>query len=288
MNYGKKDAVRVSAVLGCSLLLSMLFLLLASVLMQGNIGVSEQTGFVFRVICFSALVLPAIWGIWKFRRLSVGFPALSAKASLNKKLTIMLSTFGVILIIQIFYAAIFPSVIPKPDVYANVTPTRIFMLFFFWTLVPAVAEEIFFRGFFMRRMRIFRASLAVLMSALVYALMQFSVEGFPLFFVTGLLIGMAYLSTRSLSTVISISFLCKAFWFLEETVKVYLPEGYLSLMQGALAVCVMLSATGIPYLKENMRAFFENDDENAIPSAYFWTVPTVLFVGLAVAIQLLL
>jgi membrane protease YdiL (CAAX protease family) len=287
MNNGKKDAVRVSEVLGCSLLISMLLLLVSTLALQAQSEIFDRHGFFLKALSFAALVLPAIWGTWRFRRLSIDFPTLSAKAALNKKLIVMLSTFGVILISQIFYEAIFPTSIPKPDLYGIVTPILIFPMFFFRTLVPAVAEEIFFRGFFMRCMRVFRASLAVLMSALVYALMHFSVEGFPLFFVMGLLIGMAYLATNSLSTVIAISFLCKAFWFLEETVSVYLPEGRLSLMQGSLAVCVMLSAMGLPYLKENMRAFFENDDDNAVPSAYFWTVPMILFVGLAAGIQLL-
>jgi hypothetical protein len=136
-------------------------------------------------------------------------------------------------------------------------------------------------------MRIFRPSLAVLMSALAFALMSFSVEGFPLYFVTGLLIAMAYTATGSLSAVIGISFLYKAFEFLEETVDVCMPDSYMLLMRGGLAVCVLLSASGLPYLKENMRAFFENDDEKAIPSSYFWTIPTILFVALAAGIQLL-
>ena len=200
----------------------------------------------------------------------------------------MLSTFGIIMIIQIFYTAVFPSVVPRVGVDSAETATEIFALFFFSTVIPAVAEEVFFRGFFLRSMRIFRPSLAVLMSALVFALMRFSVEGFPLYFVAGLLIGMAYVATNSLSAVIGISFLCKAFLFLEETVRVYAPEGYMLLMQGGLVICVLLSASGLPYLRENMRAFFENDDENAIPSSYFWTMPTVLFIALAAGIQIFL
>ena len=161
------------------------------------------------------------------------------------------------------------------------------MLFFFSTLVPAIAEELFFRGFFLRCMRIFRASLAVLMSALVFALIHFSVEGFPLFFVMGLLVGMAYMATNSLSVVVAVRFLCNAFWLLEETVGLYMSDRYMLFMQYSLTVCVLLAASGLAYLKENMKAFFENDDERAIPSSYFWTVPMILFVGLAAGIQLL-
>ena len=241
-----------------------------------------------KTVLLAGFLLPSIWGVWKIRRMKIRLPAFSQGAGLNKRLAIMLSTFGVIVIIQILYESIFPSAMELMGVDPDMTADNHFFLFVFSTIIPAMAEELFFRGFFMRCMRVFRASLAVLMSALVYALMCFSVEGFPLYFVTGLLIGMAYMATNSLSTVIGISFLCKSFHFLEETVEVFMPDGYALLVQGGLTVCVLLSAAGLPYLKENMRAFFENDDEKAIPSAYFWTVPTVLFVVLSAVIQLLI
>ena len=283
MDYVKREAIRVSEILGCALLFSMLVLLAVSL---GEAEESAEQGRLFlQLIRLVGFFLPAIWGVWRFRRLAIRFPERSEKASLNKSLSVMLSTFGIIMIIQIFYTAIFPSVVPRVGVDSAETATEIFALFFFSTVIPAVAEEVFFRGFFLRSMRIFRASLAVLMSALVFALMGFSVEGFPLLFVTGLLLGMAYVATNSLHAVIAVQFLYRAFWFLEETVSLYMPQGYMNLMQVGLAVCVLLSASGLPYLKENMRAFFENDDERAIPSAYFWTVPTILFVGLAAGIQ---
>ena len=281
MNDGKKDAARVSEALGCAILFSMLLLLTAIFFLKTD----EKKPF-FQMLRFVSFFLPAVWGVWKFRRLQIRFPDIPERASLNKRLTVMLSTFGLIMIVQIFYTAVFPSVLPEAGVESAVTATDIFALFFFSTLIPAIAEEVFFRGFFLRCMRIFRASLAVLMSALMFALMHFSVEGFPLFFVMGLLIGMAYMATHSLSVVIAVRFLCNAFRFLEETVSLYMPQAYTVLMQVGLAVCVLLAASGLAYLKENMKAFFENDDENAIPSSYFWTLPMILFVGLATGIQL--
>ena len=285
MDYDRKDAVRVSELLGCALLFSMLVRMAFSLWSQKE-GVSDQM--ISGVVLFAAYVLPSIWGVWKIRRTEISLPSFSQDAGLNKRLALMLSTFGVIVIIQILYASVFPSVIEPFEADPNMTTTKLLFLFLFSTLIPAIAEELFFRGFFMRCMRIFRASLAVLMSALVFALMHFSVEGFPLYFVTGLLMSMAYMATNSLSMVIGISFLCKAFRFLETAVTTYMPKDYVPLMQGGLIVCVLLSAAGLPYLKENMRAFFENDDERAIPSAYFWTVPTILFVVLSAAIQILL
>ena len=288
MDYDRKDAVRVSELLGCALLFEMLMLLTFSLWINGESSRTAEQLLLSKTAPLAIFLLPSIWGVWKIRRMEIRLPAFSQGAGLNKRLALMLSTFGLIVIIQILYESVFPSAMEPMGVDPDMTANKLFLLFLLSTVVPAMAEEIFFRGFFMRCMRVFRASLAVLMSALVYALMCFSVEGFPLYFVTGLLIGMAYMATNSLPTVIGISFLCKSFRFLEETVGVFMPDGYAPLVQGGLSICVLLSAAGLPYLKENMRAFFENDDEKAIPSSYFLTVPTILFVVLAAGIQLLI
>ena len=198
---------------------------------------------------------------------------------------VVLSSFGVILIIQMLYTSVFPSVKTTVNIGLAETPMQIFLLFLSVSLVPAMAEEILFRGFLVRALRIFRLSLSVLMSALAFALMHFSVTGFPLFFVCGLILGMAYVSTGSLSVAVSVHFLCNAFWFLAQTVETYMPEYGMSVMQGAFTVCVLLSIAGIPFLKENMRVFFEDDE--SVPSSDFWSLPTVLFVLLAAGIQIL-
>ena len=288
MDYGKKDAARVSNVLGCAALFSMLFGL--ALLLAEKKSAWSGAGYLiaFEIVSLAVFILPAVWGVRKFRRTEIVFPSMPPKAGLNKNLSVMLSTFGTIMIIRILYASVFPSAVETFGVNAEMSATELFLLFAFSTLTVAAAEELFFRGFFLRSMRMFRKSLAVLMSALVFALMRFSVEGFPLYFVAGLLIGMAYVATNSLATAVGISFLCKAFLFLEETVSIYLPDGYMLLMQCGLFFCVVLSSSGLPYLKENMRAFFENDDEEAIPSSYFWTVPTAAFVVLAAGLPFLL
>ena len=58
MNGGKKDAVRVSEVLGCALLFSMLLLLTASFFLDENEG-----NVLFQVIRFICFCLPAVSGI---------------------------------------------------------------------------------------------------------------------------------------------------------------------------------------------------------------------------------
>jgi membrane protease YdiL (CAAX protease family) len=285
MDSHKNDAIYVSEAIGCVLLLTMLlFLLMAAFGLNENISVQTLIGRISgKLLVF---VLPAVWGVWMLRRSGISFPHRVRRTSLHKDQTVVLSSFGLIIVVQMLYMAVFPSVKTTANVALAETPAQILLLFLSASLVPAVAEEILFRGFLIRSLGLFRRSLSVLMSALTFALMHFSVTGFPLFFICGLILSMVYVSTGSLSVCIGVHFLCNAFWFLSETVEVYLPHYGAFVTRGAFTVCVLLCISGIPFLKENMRVFFEDEDEPFAPSSQFWTLPTSLFVVTAAAIQL--
>ena len=285
MDSHKNDAIYISEAIGCVLLFSMLL-----VLLMAAFG-SEASISVQNLICricgkLLIFVLPAVWGVWMIRRSGISIPCRVQKPSLHNDQTVVISSFGLIIVVQMLYMSVFPSVKSTANVALAETPTQILLLFLSASIVPAVAEEILFRGFLIRSLGLFRRSLCVLMSALTFALMHFSVTGFPLFFVCGLILAMAYISTGSLSVCVGIHFLCNAFWFLSETVETYLPHYGTFVTRGAFTVCVLLCISGIPFLKENMRVFFEDQDEPSAPSSQFWTLPTVLFVLVAAAIQI--
>lgn len=286
MDSRKNDARYVSEAIGCVLLFSMLLFLMVSAWFEHISSVSVVT-LIFQIgAIFLVFVLPAVWGVWILRRSKVKFPPEISSSSLSKGLPVVLSSFGVIIILQMLYMSVFPSVKATYGVALIETPSQIFILFLSGAFVPALAEEILFRGFLLRSLRVFRKSLCVLMSAVAFALMHFSVTGFPMFFVCGLILGMAYISTGSLAVSVAIHFLYNAFWFLSETVGIYMPEYEMFFVRCAFTVCVFLSVSGIPFLKENLRVFFEGDDEKAVSSSYFWSLPTLLFVLLTAGIQL--
>ncbi|MBQ8496799.1 MAG: CPBP family intramembrane metalloprotease [Clostridia bacterium] len=283
MTPDTKIPKRVSEAIGGALLLAMLLLLWISLLPETEISALPL---LFRIVLKIAIFLfPALWLAVFLKRRKISPPKMTERASLNKSLMLMLSSAGLIVIIEILYTALFPTVITPVGVARENTLLENFLLFLSVSVVPAVTEEIFFRGVVLRSMRVFRTSLAILMSALVFALMHFSAPVFPLAFVCGLIFGMAYVSTGSVFSVIGIHFLCNAFWFLAETVNVYMPDGYSLLIRGAFTVCVLLSSTGLPFLKENTVAFFA-DDEYAVSSSAVLSLPMMLFIGLAVGIQL--
>ncbi len=284
MTTDTKTPKHISQGIGCALLLAMLFLLWSSFLTDTTVAVFPL---MLRMLWkLGIFLVPTAYLFVFLRRRHMEMPKQTERATLNKSLMQMLSSAGVIVIFQMLYAAVFPSAISSVGIERGNSLFENFLLFLCAAVVPAVAEEIFFRGTILRAMRAFRTSLAILMSALVFALMHFSAPVFPIAFLCGLIFGMTYVSTGSVLSVIGIHFVCNAFWFLAETVSVYIPDGYSLFMRGAFAVCVLLSSAGLPFLKENTVAFFA-DDEYAVPSSSVWSLPMLLFIALAVGIQLL-
>ena len=285
MTLDTKTPKRISEAVGCTLLLSMLFLLGASLIPWAE-EITVGQLFLRMLVKLSIFLFPMAWLVRFVRKRKIGLPMPAEKAALNKTLMLTLSSAGLIVIVEMLYAAVFPSATASAGVAKGNTFFENILLFLLTAGVPAVSEELLFRGAILRSLRVFRTSLAILMSALVFALMHFSMEAFPIAFVSGLIFGMAYVSTGSVRSVIGIHFLCNAFWFLAETVSVYIPDGYAVFMRGSFAACVLLSSAGLPFLRENTAAFFA-DDEYAVPSSAVWTMPMMLFLVLSVGIQLL-
>ena len=198
-----KTPRRVSEAVGFSLLLAMAMLFGFSVLTG---GAEERTPlFLLLEIALKLLVflVPSAFVLLFFGRAKIAFPMMDERASLNKNLMLILSSFGVIVILQMLYAAVFPTAMQTVGIERGRPFSEDLLLFLLYAVVPAAAEEIFFRFVILRSMRVFRTSLAILMSALVFGLFHFSAPFFPIAFVGGLILGMAYVSTGSILSVIS-------------------------------------------------------------------------------------
>ena len=287
MDADVKMPKRISALLGGALLLAMVLFYAFAYLETRMSG-----GFVWLLLLRTlstvlVFIIPMLFLRTAFRKEGLTVPASAKKASLNKTLVTILSSFGLIVIAEVLYAAVFPTVVREVGVSAERSFFENILLFLAASVVPAAVEEIFFRGVVLRHLRVFRTSLAILMSALIFALFHFSVTLFPLAFVCGWIISAAYVSTGSLFAAIGIHFLENAFWFFSETVQVCAPEMHSLLMRGAVAVCVLLSSAGLPFLKENVIAFLEDEVKDSAPSSRFWSLPMLLFIAVSVIIQLL-
>ena len=65
-------------------------------------------------------------------------------------------------------------------------------------VIPAVCEELFYRGVGLSEYRVYGSANAVLVSALCFAFLHFSFRNFVLYFFAGLVLGMVAVVTRSL------------------------------------------------------------------------------------------
>lgn len=124
------------------------------------------------------------------------------------------------------------------------------------TVVPAVLEEMAFRGFVLQSLRRFGDGFALFVSAFCFALLHVNPTRFPHTFVMGLVIGYFVLFTGSLATGIIIHFVYNAiitimsiatdFGFAESTM----------LMASGEVVMLVLALAGLFYLLRNYKGMF--------------------------------
>lgn len=75
--------------------------------------------------------------------------------------------------------------------------TSILEIIVAFVLVPAICEELFFRGVVLSEYRAFGSFTAVVFSAVCFSLAHFSFEGFPIYFFNGIILGVCAVVCRS-------------------------------------------------------------------------------------------
>ena len=280
-----KKAKRISQIIGCLLLLLMLAVSLFSFFTGIFQKISVLSLLIKIFFKFLIFALPLLLAGVVLRHENIEIPKTEKQGSKKKAAIIVISSFGTIVLLECFYSAVFPEALPIIGISRGNSFFENILIGLLFTALPALMEELFFRGLILRSLCVFRTSLAVLISALAFALMHFSVNFFPLAFIFGLMIGTAYVSTGSVLSVILIHFLCNAFWVVSETVAIFWGDFYSTWIRGAITVCVLLSSVGLAALKDSLRVLFADDDQMSVPSSCVWSVPMIIFVVLAVWIQ---
>ena len=280
---------RISEALG-SMLMAVLVMLLLSSFLTG--GMDENGTGTLLLKLFLKIVtfgFPA-WAVAMcIRRGVVRLPAMKKTFSGYQTVLIVISAIGSIVCIQMLYGSVFPMTISDLGITSETPALTLILLFFVHVAAPAVLEEIFFRGVFMRSLTIFRGLLAILISSLMFALMHISLYAFPLVFVCGFIIGSAYLSTGSITAAIIIHLSCNTFWYFSAVLNAVAPSAASAVMQGLFGACVLMLAAGLPLLKQTFRAVFDEDDSGTVaPSAQFWSFPMAVFLAMALAANFLL
>lgn len=282
----KRRARQISEILGFSLFLALLLLLASSLLLpllkiEGTV-LSLSVRLLFKLAVF---LLPIGFVRAAFMKMRVPRSPFFRRSGAGGRLLIGVSSVGLVMILQILYSSVFPSSMMTMGVSEQTTPWELVLMFFVYVAAPAVLEEFYFRGTVMRALTIHRKLLALLISSLVFALMHVSIEMFPIAFLCGLVLGVAYLATGSIWYAVLVHFVCNGVWYAAEIIKALFADAYPIYMQTVFAVCVIMLAAGIPTLKSTFDTIFE-DREDAAPSSYFWSMPMVLFLVAAVLIPI--
>lgn len=284
----KKECVpRVSDVLGLALILSMLLYFFA-LWLSSDFDQSVLSVFLKCLLSIPVFLVPTAFAFFFYKRFRMPMPVISHALGYNESAMLTVSTFGSIVLMQVLYSSVFPTSVSSFGIAQMEGVLGFVLLFFSSVMMPAVLEELFFRGTILRGLTAYRVLLAILISSVSFALMRFSLVEFPLYFFCGFMIGALYCATGSLMAVIGVHLTVKAVWFLAETVEVYAPEHYSLFMRVLVASCVLLFAFGLPFLKKTVRAILADEhDELALRALPFWGAPIIIFLALAIAIQLI-
>ncbi len=282
-NYSPK----ISDILGLSLIFSMLLYFCMSGL-AGIFGMSEGALALKLLLKLPIFLLPILFVLIVYKRFSLTLPCLDHPLNYNESAMLTVSSFGGIVLMQVLYGSVFPSTFGSVGISQTSSIGGFMLLFCGSVVVPAILEELFFRGIILRALTAYRALLAILISSLAYALMHFSLEGFPIYFFCGFMIGSVYYATGSLGAAIGIQLLASATRFLAETVNVYALDRYELFLRILIASCVLLFAFGLPFLRKTVRALLADEhDDSTFPSSQFWGVPIIVFLMTAVSVQLI-
>ncbi len=284
----KEYSIRVSDVLGISLLLTAALTFLYRHL-AAFLTMSAGALLLKLFLLLPLYLLPVLLIVLGCKRFSLPIPRFSHGAlGYNEAAMLSVSTFGAVVLMEVLYGSVFPSTFRDIGVEEVQTTAGFALLFLQIVVLPAVLEELLFRGVVLRALTTYRALLAILISSLASALMRFSLEAFPLAFFCGFLLGSVYYATGSLGSVIGVHLMSNAIWFLSETIGEFMSEQYALFLRILVASCVLLFAFGLPFLKKTVQALLADEHDAAVlPAAHFWSIPISVFFVIAILLPIL-
>ena len=149
-----------------------------------------------------------------------------------------------------FFSDIGLSVPEAPQTMVN-TPTSLALNLFTMAVLPALLEEMVYRGYVLRTLRPYGNWFAVIVSSILFSLMHGNLRQIPFAFIVGLVLGLLYVVTDNIWVPIAVHFTNNAVSVLMEYLGFSLPEEYVDVFYtlvidglvfvGLIAVVVLLS-----------------------------------------------
>lgn len=155
---------------------------------------------VITIIQIVALVFPSmLYYLVKGKRLSspMFISVLKPSHIIFIIFSLLLFISGTILIKYIYYVA-GGHITTLSGYFDSVTTEQSIGVIISLVIIPAFCEELFFRGVVLSEYRSFGSVNAVLMSALCFSMLHFSLENFLIYFFAGIILGFVTVITRSI------------------------------------------------------------------------------------------
>ena len=111
-----------------------------------------------------------------------------------------------------------------PQLMVN-TPTSLIINLFTIAILPALLEEMIYRGYILRTLRSYGDGFAVLISALLFSLMHGNLRQIPFAFIVGLFLGFLYVQTNNIWIPIVVHFINNGISVVMEYLSFSLSDG---------------------------------------------------------------
>lgn len=109
-------------------------------------------------------------------------------------------------IVQSFFQQMGADIPDAPQLMVN-TPTSLILNLFTIAVLPALLEEMIYRGYILRTLRPYGDGFAVLISAMLFSLMHGNLRQIPFAFIVGLFLGFLYVQTNNIWIPIVVHFI---------------------------------------------------------------------------------
>lgn len=273
-------AKRISAICALALAIQLLIQAIASLLLNKIIVVGAEYYLFRSALYVLTTTLPMSVIIILMKKNHISAPPLKDFCTKSESNISVVGASALIFAFGLVYKKIFPSVAESLPITLNSAPEEHVLAILSFVIIPALLEEMFFRGCIARYTSVAGRPVAIIISALSFALVHDSRTVFPYAFLTGLVLGALYFQTGKLKYSV-ISHLVINFTGYMFTVSRLLlsPQSQYTL---EIAAFCAFTAAGISILISSMKKISEalSRDEDCADATSIITPALAIYVGL--------
>ena len=191
-------AKRISAICALVLAVQLLIQAIASLLLNKIVVVGAEYYLFRSALYVLTATLPMAVIVYLMKKNGISAPTPRSFCTKGEGVLSVVGASALIFAFGLVYKKIFPSVADNIPLTLGSSLGEHVLAILSFVLIPAMLEEMFFRGCIARYTSVAGRPVAIIISALSVALVQYSNTVFPYAFLTGLVLGTLYFQTGKL------------------------------------------------------------------------------------------